>query len=286
MLLTPAESDRLLIFTAAQLARTRRARGLLLNVPETIAVVADAVCEAARDGRRYAETVEVGRAVLGPRDVRPGVAETVDEVRVEAAFDDGVRLVVVPRPVGDGRTGEEEASAGSRTVGAPRGRDLPCDPTGGPRDGNDPCTPADPCGPGQREEPIDVVVVNTAAVPVRVSGHFHFFEVNPRLRFDRAVAYGRHLEGGAEHTVRFEPGEETRVRLVPFRDDHVITGFSGLLDGPLLTPGARDTALIKARTCGYLDVRTPEPPGSPLPRHSGSLLRERNGTGATPPGPA
>jgi urease subunit gamma/beta len=100
MLLTPAERDRLLLFTAAQLARSRRARGLRLNVPETIAVVADTVCEAARDGARHADALAAGLAALGPDDVLPGVPAVVHEVKVEAVFDDGTRLVVVPHPVG------------------------------------------------------------------------------------------------------------------------------------------------------------------------------------------
>jgi urease subunit gamma/beta len=107
MRLTPQERDRLLIFTAAQLARTRRARGVLLNIPETIAVVADTVLEAARDGHRLAEAVQAGRSVLGPADVLPGVADVVTEVRVEAVFDDGTRLAVVGDPVGGGRLGAQ-----------------------------------------------------------------------------------------------------------------------------------------------------------------------------------
>jgi urease subunit gamma/beta len=93
--LTPTERDRLLLFTAAELARARRARGLRLNVPEATAVVADAVCEAARNGARLAEAAAAGRAQLGPGDVLAGVAELLGEVSVEAVFDDGTRLVVV-----------------------------------------------------------------------------------------------------------------------------------------------------------------------------------------------
>ena len=100
MQLTPAEQDRLLIFTAAQLARSRRGRGLRLNVPETVAIVADTVCEAARDGARHADALAAGQQVLGPDDVLPGVADIVREVKVEAVFDDGTRLVVVPDPSG------------------------------------------------------------------------------------------------------------------------------------------------------------------------------------------
>ena len=224
MLLTPTERDRLLIFTAAELARARRARGLRLNVPETIALVADTVCEAARDGARHDEALAAGRAVLGPDDVLPGVADVVTEVAVEAVFDDGSRLVVVPDPVGGGHLGDE----------AP----------GAVLTGDDP----EQTWPGDVSE---VTVVNTASVPVSVSSHFHFFEANPRLRFDRAAAYGRHLDVPPGATVRFDPGVEVGVRLVPFGGNRVIVGFSGLVDGPLDAPGAREAALERARIFGY-----------------------------------
>ncbi|MFD6751416.1 urease subunit gamma, partial [Streptomyces anthocyanicus] len=79
MRLTPTERDRLLLFSAAELARARRARGLRLNVPEATALIADTVCETARDGGRLAEAIEAARSVLGPDDVLPGVADVVTE---------------------------------------------------------------------------------------------------------------------------------------------------------------------------------------------------------------
>ena len=235
MLLTPTERDRLLIFTAAELARARRARGLRLNVPETIALVADTVCEAARDGKRHYEALAAGRAVLGPDDVLPGVADVVTEVAVEAVFDDGSRLVVVPDPVGGGHLGEQAPGAVLRS----EARGV----SGGTR-GAEP-----PVG-------LEVTVVNMAPVPVSVSSHFHFFEVNPRLRFDRAAGYGRHLDVPAGATVRFDPGAEVAVRLVPFGGNRVVVGFSGLVDGPLDAPGAREAALERARAFGYSDDAT------------------------------
>jgi len=234
MLLTPAERDRLLIFTAAELARSRRARGLRLNVPETIALVADTVCEAARDGARHAEALAAGAAVLGPDDVLPGVADVVTEVKVEAVFDDGTRLVVVDDPIGGGHLGDAAPGAIIPRENLLDRGEYFLDRGVGVGVGN-------------------VVVVNTAAVPVSVSSHFHFFEANPRLRFDRGAAYGMHLDVVAGSTVRFDPGVATPVRLVPFGGDRVIVGFSGLVDGPLDAPGARDASLLRARAFGYLD---------------------------------
>ena len=87
MRLTPTDRDRLLIFTAAELARTRRARGLRLNIPEATALIADTVCEAARDGARLMAAAAAGAAVLGPDDVLPGVVDVVTEPAVVGADD-------------------------------------------------------------------------------------------------------------------------------------------------------------------------------------------------------
>ncbi|MER6272997.1 urease subunit gamma [Streptomyces sp900105755] len=232
MRLTPTERDRLLLFGAAELARARRARGLRLNVPEATALIADTVCEAARDGRRLAEAIEAARSVLGPADVLPGVADIVTEVHVEAVFDDGSRLAVVTDPIGGGGLGED----------AP-GALLP-----GPEH-------ADP------EAVVRLTVTNTAAVPVSVTSHFHFFEANPRLDFDRAAAYGLRLAVPAGSSVRFGPGDSLEVGLVPIGGDRVAIGFAGLVDGPLDAPGAREEALRRAAACGYLGVRETEEAG-------------------------
>ncbi|WP_432560858.1 urease subunit gamma [Kineococcus sp. SYSU DK003] len=225
MRLTPAERDRLLIFTVAELARTRRARGLRLNVPEATALIADTVCEAARDGARLAAAVQAGRAVLGTDDVLPGVPDVVQQVEVEAVFDDGTRLVVVPDPFGGGSLGDD----------AP-GTVLP-----GPHE------------PLAFADVVTLPVTNTAGVPVSVTSHFHFFEVNPRLRFDRAAAYGRRAAIDAGATVRFDPGQTRDVDLTPIGGARIAIGFAGLVDGPLDAPGAREQALERARACGYLD---------------------------------
>jgi urease subunit gamma/beta len=232
--LTPSERDRLLLFTVAELARSRRARGLRLNVPEATAVIADAVAEAARDGKRHEEAIAVGRAVLGPDDVLPGVSDVLYDVKVEALFDDGTRLVVVPDPIGAEPLGAE--APGAVTVAAPAERDEAADIA--------------------RWSTLDVVEVdvhNTALVPITVTSHFHFLEVNPRLSFDRETAYGRHLDIAAGSSVAFEPGETQRVALVPIRGGRVVIGMAGLVDGPLDAPGTKQRALDLLRATGFLD---------------------------------
>ena len=233
MRLTPTERDRLLIFTAAELARARRARGLRLNIPEATALIADTVCEAARDGARLAEAIEAGRSVLGAAEVLPGVPDALTEIQVEAVFEDGTRLAVVLDPF---------RGAGSLGVQAP-GAALPRVET---------------AGSGRAGRALDqgrpiahFPVRNTGPVPISVTSHFHFFEVNRRLAFNRAAAYGMRLAIPAGASARFDPGAVVKISLTPIGGARIAIGFSGLVDGPLDAPGAREAALARAEKEGY-----------------------------------
>ncbi|WP_030915897.1 urease subunit gamma [Streptosporangium amethystogenes] len=100
MNLTPREMDKLLIFLVAQMAEQRRKRGLKLNYGETVALISSAVVEAARDGKTVAQCMELGKQVVGPDDVLPGVRGMLKLLQVEAVFDDGTKLVSCHDPVG------------------------------------------------------------------------------------------------------------------------------------------------------------------------------------------
>jgi urease subunit gamma/beta len=216
MRLLPREQDRLLLFLAAELARKRRGRGLALNQAEAVALIADEVCEAARDGRSYAEAEAAGYRVLGPGDVAEGVASLVRRVEVEALFADGSRLLVL----------------------------------------HDPITAAGPPPQGEAAIEWDVqdhplTVVNEGDVPVGVTSHFHFFEVNRALRFDRAAAWGMRLAIAPGEKVFFDPGVPRKIFVRPFGGARVIRGHAGLADGPLDADGALEAALALARERGY-----------------------------------
>lgn len=99
MELTPREKDKLLLFTAALLAERRKARGLKLNYPESVALISAAIMEGARDGKTVAQLMSEGRTVLGVADVMEGIAEMIHEVQVEATFPDGTKLVTVHNPI-------------------------------------------------------------------------------------------------------------------------------------------------------------------------------------------
>jgi urease subunit gamma/beta len=216
MRLLPREQDRLLLFLAAELARKRRARGLRLNQAEAIAVIADEVCEAARDGRSYAEAEAVGYRALGPADVADGVAALVRRVEVEALFDDGSRLLVLHDPI--------------TSAGASQPREAAIE---------------------WLAEDGAITVVNEGDVPIGVTSHFHFFETNRALRFNRAAAWGMRLAIAPGAKVFFDPQIPHKVFLVPFGGARVIRGHAGLADGPLDTAGAKESALERARERGY-----------------------------------
>jgi urease subunit gamma len=111
--LSPREKEKLLIFTAAEVARRRRDRGLKLNHPEAVALISGEIMEGARDGKSVAELMSAGGTLLSSDDVMDGVAEMVDEVQVEATFPDGTKLVTVHDPIV--MTREEERPPVPRT---------------------------------------------------------------------------------------------------------------------------------------------------------------------------
>ncbi len=188
MRLTAWEEERLLIFSAAELARRHRDRGLRLNAPEAVALICDAMLDAARAGASYAEVESAGRAAVSPDDVLPGVVALVDEVRLEVLMDDGTRLVVLLEPLG------------------PAGDDAP----GAIRQASPPPPPAAADAAIDR---FELEVRNTSTRVVRVSSHYPFERVNPRLEFDRAAATGFRLDLPAGSSERWSPGEARTVSL-------------------------------------------------------------------------
>ncbi len=228
MLLTPTELERLTIFTAAELARKRRARGLKLNHPEAVALITDEILEGARDGRSVADLMGAGSQILTQDDVMPGVAGMVQILQVECVFPDGTKLVTVHEPIR-------------------------------PIEGSDP----DPLEPGALvpaagditlnagRRTVSIEAVNTGDRPVQIGSHYHFFEVNKALDFDRAAAFGMRLDIPAGTAVRFEPGQRKQVALVAYGGRREVSGFHGLADGPTDGDAARDAAVARARAAGF-----------------------------------
>jgi urease subunit gamma/beta len=195
MRLTPWEEERLLIFSAAELARRHRSAGLPLNAPEAVALICDAMLEAARAGASYAEVEAAGRAAVAFDDVLPGVRELVDEVDLEVLMGDGARLILLLDPLGgdrpppsDGPGAIRSAQPAAATVSAPR-------------------------------DTLALAVRSESRRAIRVSSHYPFHLVNARLVFDRRAARGFRLDVPAGSTERWAPGETRTVHLVRFDGD-------------------------------------------------------------------
>src|SRR5205085_6358715 len=206
------------------LAQKRLARGVKLNHPEAVALIATQILEFIRDGRTVAELMDLGRQFLGRADVMDGVADLVHEVQIEGTFPDGTKLVTVHNPIVTERGNLELALYGS-FLPIPTTPDLKVGPTA-----VDGITPGEvmtsdghiTANADRRTANLDVT--NTGDRPIQVGSHYHFVETNRALQFDRKMAYGMRLDIPAGTAVRFEPGETRTVALVAIAGNKVIKG--------------------------------------------------------------
>ena len=206
MQLTPREKDKLLIAMAAMVARRRLERGVKLNHPEAIALITDTVVEGARDGRSVAELMEAGAHVVTVDQVMEGVAEMIHDVQVEATFLDGTKLVTVHHPVRGAASqdvsGEVMAQDGEIVF-------------------------------NEGAERTVLTVANTGDRPIQVGSHYHFFETNQALSFEREKARGMRLDIAPGTAVRFEPGSTREVVLIPLSGRREVYGFRQAVMGAL-----------------------------------------------------
>ncbi|MFG1267696.1 urease subunit gamma [Xanthobacter sp. DSM 14520] len=206
MLLTPREKDKLFIAMAAEVARKRLARGVKLNHPEAVALITDFVVEGARDGRTVAELMELGARVITADQVMDGISEMIHDIQVEATFPDGTKLVTVHHPI---RGAPSEMVPGELV---PQEGDIHFN---------------------EGAERVRLTVSNTGDRPIQVGSHYHFYETNPALAFEREQARGMRLDIAPGTAVRFEPGASREVTLVPFGGKREVFGFRGAVQGKL-----------------------------------------------------
>jgi urease subunit gamma/beta len=211
MHLSPRDIDKLLLHGAGFLAQKRLARGLKLNYPETVALLAAQLLELIRDGRSVADLMDVGRRILGTRQVMAGVPALVHEVQVEGTFPDGTKLVTVHDPIALEDGDLALALYGSflpvpalSVFGAP---EAPL------KAGEITVVPGEiELYPGRAR--VSLTVESRGDRPIQVGSHYPFAKTNSALVFDRALAEGKHLDVPAGTAVRFEPGETRTVTLV------------------------------------------------------------------------
>jgi len=244
MHLAPREIDKLLLHNAGFLAQKRLARGLRLNYPESVALIATQLLEFIREGKRVAELMDLGRRFLGRNQVLSGVPEMIGEVQVEGTFPDGTKLVTVHQPIA-AENGDLSLALYGSFLPAP---DLALfSPIS-----DQPQPGACEIKEGEIElnagrETVSISVTNLGDRPVQVGSHYHFIETNAQLRFDRGKAYGKRLNIPAGTAVRFEPGETKTVTLVEIGGARVIRGGNNLADGPV-SESVRTAALERVKS--------------------------------------
>jgi urease subunit gamma/beta len=191
---------------AAIVARRRLERGVKLNHPEAIALITDFVVEGARDGRTVAELMEAGAHVVAADQAMDGVASMIHDIQIEATFPDGTKLVTVHHPIRGASAkltpGEVVAEPGDILMNVDR-------------------------------ETVTLAVANSGDRPIQVGSHYHFFETNPALKFDRAKARGFRLDIPAGTATRFEPGQSREVHLVALAGKRQVYGLRGDIMGKL-----------------------------------------------------
>ncbi|KQP39070.1 Urease subunit alpha [Methylobacterium sp. Leaf104] len=206
MLLTPREKDKLLLAMAAQVARNRLGRGVKLNYPEAVALISDFVVEGARDGRSVSDLMQAGGHVLTAEQCMDGIPEMIHDIQVEATFPDGTKLVTVHHPIRGAASAEVPGTVttlpGEIVFNADAPRTL-------------------------------LSVSNVGDRPIQVGSHYHFYEVNPGLTFEREKARGQRLDIAPGTAVRFEPGVTRDVVLVPLGGGRTVYGFRGDVMGAL-----------------------------------------------------
>ena len=215
MLLTNREQEKLMIYTAAKLAQERKDRGLKLNFPEATAIITSYILEGARDGKSVAQLMVDATKVLNKDDVMDGIVSMMDMVQVEGTFDDGTKLVTVHSPIAGSDImvpGEYFIDKGEREL-------------------------------NESYEIETIEVENTGDSPVQIGSHYHFFEVNSHLDFNRELAYGKRLDVAAGTSVRFEPGSKKQVNIVAFRGKRYMSGFNALVEGYLDDEATKQKAM-------------------------------------------
>jgi urease subunit gamma/beta len=250
MHLSPREIEKLMLHNAGFLAQKRLARGLRLNHPESVALIATQLLEFIRDGRSVAELMNLGRQFLGINQVMSGVPEMIYDVQVEGTFPDGSKLVTVHHPIAS-ENGKLELALHGSFLPVPKlsmfkpvaneGTPGACEIKAGEIELN--------VGRATAELPV----TNLGDRPIQVGSHYHFIETNAGLKFDRGLSYGMRLDIPAGTAVRFEPGETKTVRLVEIAGKKVIRGGNNLANGRVSAAGKK-AALQRVKKGGFANL--------------------------------
>jgi urease len=262
--LTPRETDHLQLHQVGRLAQYRLARGVKLNLPESIALITMQMMEFIRDGKHsVADLMTMGQSLLGIQQVMSGVPSLIKDVQIEATFPDGTKLLTVHSPISKVNGNLQLALQGSF---------LPIPDLTIFQDYNNnnedqttphtqPITPGsiltDPNGPpiilNQGSPLVEVSVTNTGDRPIQVGSHYAFVETNKFLQFDRRVAIGKRLNVPSGASVRFEAGETKTITLVDIGGHQRVVTGNRLTNG-IASPDRYDEIMQRVHQGGFQHV--------------------------------
>ncbi len=256
MRLSPRDIDKLLLHGAGFLAQKRLWRGVRLNYPEAVALIAAQLLEFIRDGKDVATLMDTGKRLLGRAQVMPGVPEMVDEVQVEGTFPDGTKLVTVHAPICLDACPLDLALYGSGlslSAAVPVPDEAPADTVEEIEEPGAVTVLEGQVALNAGGETITLEVINLGNRPIQVGSHYPLFETNAALKFDRARALGFRLDIPSGTAVRFEPGERKSVRLIALGGERKVYGGSGLIMGAVDGLNT-EAALRRAQERGFLNA--------------------------------
>ena len=230
MRLSPKEIEKLMLHNAGFLAQKRYARGVLLNYPETIALISTQLLEFIREGVSVAELMDRGKKILGIDEVMPGVEKMIHDIQIEGTFPDGTKLVTVHEPICDQQLNNNWALYGSglkKSKGA-----IPIDNVVDKNPGEQ------IIGEGvivlnENRKTKKIGVINRGDRPIQVGSHYNFIDVNLALEFERKDTVGYRLNIPAGTAIRFEPGETKTVELVEISGSKIVYGGNNFINGPI-----------------------------------------------------
>ncbi|AJD00897.1 fusion of urease beta and gamma subunits [Campylobacter lari] len=220
---TQQQLQRLMLHYAGKIAKDRKEQKIKLNYNEALAYICYELMELARKNLSVSELMSIGKTLLTSEDVIDGVASMLDEIQIELPFEDGTKLVTIHEPIAN----DDKIKAGEIFLSS------------------------EFIVLNENKTSIEIKVSNKGDRPIQVGSHFHFFEVNRFLSFDREKAYGKRLNIASGTSVRFEPGEEKTVSLIEFGGLKKVLGFNNLCDD-FINDENKTKALSKAKEKGFL----------------------------------
>lgn len=230
MKLTPKEIEKLMLHNAGFVAQKRYARGIKLNYPESIALIATQLMEFMREGASVSELMNKGKQILGLNDVMPGVKELLHDVQIEGTFPDGTKLVTVHEPISEVTINNDYALYGSGLTKS--GKALPINNESQEKPGEIILAQGD-IMLNEGRKTLELEVENTGDRAVQVGSHYMFAETNASLKFDRIASIGYRLDIPAGTAVRIEPKEKRKVTLVEIGGEKIVYGGNSLINGKL-----------------------------------------------------